>query len=130
MSTDYGTDIRALDDLPDPEVLTSGEENAAYAEARRLITPDGVYEEIGDLTPYDCLDLRDWLGKRPTTNDKASLKSQATQVLTQDPRAAGADVDVSFVGEALELDAQIEGTDGPFSLVLAVDQQGAHLKDR
>ena len=118
---DYGTDVQALDDLPDPEVLCGGETNAAYASGRRLLTPTGALEEIGETEEYDSIDVREWLGARRGEAERASLETQASQVLTQDPRVLSSEVEVALGKGALQLEASLEGTEGPFSLVLSVD---------
>lgn len=124
-SVDYGTDVAALDDLPDPEVLVSGELNVAYAEARRMMTPDDAMEEIGDPEEYDSFDVRDNLGQRSDDTLIADVDSNATQVLSQDVRVLSASVDVTFNGGVLRTAAQVQGQNGPFSLVLSVDSVSA-----
>jgi hypothetical protein len=128
MAVDYGTDIAALTDLPDPEVLVSGETNAAYAEARRLLTPTGALEEVGETAPYDSMDVRDWLGQRLDATTLDDLQAQVSQVLVEDPRALAADVSVPpLAAGALRISSQVEGTQGPFSFVLTVDGVTAML---
>lgn len=117
---DYGTDIEALDDLPDPEVLCSGERNAAYAQARRLLTPDGALEDIGDLSAYDSLDLRDWFGARPSTEDKRTLDADVKTVLQADARARSVAARVDFSAGELAVTSRTVGDDGPFGLVLSI----------
>ncbi len=124
MAVDYGTDLLALDDEQDPEVLVSGELNVAYALARRLLTPAGVMLEIGDTAPYDSLDIRDWLGKRFQLADRSvidDLQMQARAVLSQDVRVRSVTCFVSYNHGTLSVSVQGQGTDGPFSFVLAVD---------
>lgn len=126
-NTDYGTDIAALTDLPDPEVLVSGELNAAYANGRRLLTPTGALEEIGDLEEYDCVDVRDWVGTRQPNDDVSDYEATATQVLTADERNLTAIVDITITDGALTLTGSIVGTDGPFPFVLGVDDVNAQV---
>lgn len=120
MATDYGTDIEALTDLPDPEVLCSGERNAAHAQARRLLTPDGAMEDVGDLSAYDSLDLREWFGKRPSAADKASLDASVKTVLQADARARSVASRVDITAGELTVTSRTAGDDGPFGLVLAI----------
>lgn len=131
-ATDYGVDVAALDDLPDPEVLASGELNVAYALGRRLLQPAGALEEIGDTAPYDSLDLRDWLGKRMSEADRADLEAQVVHVLSQDERVLTVAATVTLTAGAgttrkITVAVEVEGTDGPFSFVLSVDGVTATL---
>lgn len=130
MSTDYGTDVQALDDLPDPEVLCSGDLNVAYALARRWLTPTGALEEIGDPEPYDSIDVREWLGNRFSLTDRSvidDLQTQAQQVLLGDPRVESATVVATYAQGTLTLTARGLGADGPFTLVLSVNGVTASL---
>jgi len=121
MAIDYGTDIAALDDLPDPEVLVSGERNAAYAQGRRLLTPTGALEAIGDAAPYDSIDLREQLGARMSEQDLLDLQAQVHQVLSQDERVIRVEAQLTDTGRALQVEARHEGTAGPFDLVISID---------
>lgn len=124
MTIVYGTELAAVDDLPDPEVLVSEEVAAAYACARRLMTPDGALADIGETEHYTSLNVRDWLGgsydlSDPTTLD--DLGSQATTVLQEEPFAAanGIVVAVTFAEGELTVTALVEGTVALFALVVA-----------
>lgn len=123
----YGTDIAAVDDLPDPEVLCSGEDNVVRALARRLLQPPGVMEEIGEPDPYDSIDLRDWQGRRLSDSDLRDLEAQATQVLAQDERVLSVEVSAAFAGRVLSLEANGNGTEGPFAFILSVDDVSAKI---
>lgn len=122
----YGTDLQALFDLPDPEVMCSEEVNAAYACARRWITPDGALADIGETQQYASINVLDWLGGSFDLNDPsvlADLSSQATQVLLEEPFAAGAIATATFsqngASSTLKLTAQVQGAPGPlFALVV------------
>lgn len=127
MATDYGTDVAAVTDLPDPEQLASGEANVVRALARRLLTPTGTLEAIGDTEPYDSIDLRDYLGGRLGATELAELQQAAVQVLEQDPRVLSADVEAAYSAGRLEVTVNGEGTEGPFSFVLAVDDVTAAI---
>jgi hypothetical protein len=121
MATDYGTDVAAIDDLPDPEALVSDEMNVAYALARRLLTPAGAYEEIGDPDIYDSIDLRDYLGKRISETARADLEAAANRVLAEDPRVATVTATVTFAAGVLSVRVVGDGSDGPFSFVATVN---------
>lgn len=132
MSTlvDYGTDVRCLDDVDDPEVLVSGDLGMAYALARRWLHNPEDFEEIGETEPYDCIDVREWLGNRFSLTDRGvldDLQTQAQQVLLGDPRVQTATVTATFAQGTLTLSARGVGAAGPFSLVLAVDGVTAQI---
>jgi hypothetical protein len=117
----YGSDVQALDDLPDPEVQVAGDLNVAYAIGRRWLSGEGVMQEIGDPEPYDCIDIRDWIGGNGTAQTLADLETQATQVAEQDPRVLSIDVTASYQTGRLSLTGEGQGTGGPFRLVVSVD---------
>jgi hypothetical protein len=122
MSIVYGSDIQALFDLPDPEITCSEEVAAAYACARRWLTPDGALADVGETQQYDSFDVTEWLGSSVDLNDQAvlnDLSTQATQVLLDEPYAqGGVRVTATFAAGALKLTAQIAGASGPFALVV------------
>lgn len=124
----YGTDIQALFDLPDPEVICSEETNAAYACARRLLTPSGALTDIGEVQQYDSICVTDWLGGSYDLSNPAvlnDLQAQAQQVLLEEPFAANASVTVFYGGGVLSLYAQVQGQPGPlFTLVVTSGAAG------
>jgi hypothetical protein len=119
----YGTDVQALFDLPDPEVLCSGDLNVAHALSRRLANDSDAMEEIGDNDEYDAINLNDWLGgdfdltNRTVTDD---LQQQAQQVLLKDPRVLTVVVQATYTNGALSVKVTGQGADGPFSFVLPI----------
>lgn len=122
MSTDYGTDLAAVDDLPDPDAYATGAQDVAYALARRLLTGDGALAEIGETVPYTSIDVREYLGARgmdAATVDR--LQSDATKALREDPRVATVGVVANFGAGVLTVSVSGTGTAGPFSFVLTVD---------
>lgn len=128
----YGTDILAIDDLPDPEVLGAGEINVAYALARRLAQPPDAMEEVGDTDEWDSIDVRDFLGgdfdlTDPTFVDQ--IQQQATQVLRKDPRVLTVTVQATLASGKLTLVVIGQGAAGPFSFVVAVDQVTVTLSE-
>lgn len=117
----YGTDVRCLDDVDDPEVLVSGDLNMAYALARRWLHDPEEFEEIGETVPYDCIDVRSWFGRRLNLNERSTLddiQTQHQQVLLGDRRVDSVTVTATFAQGLLTLSAQGQGSAGPFSLVL------------
>jgi len=130
MATDYGIDVRCLDDVDDPEVLVSGDLNVAYALARRWLHDPEEFEEIGETKPYDCIDIRGWFGQRLSLTDRSTLdniQTQHAQVLLGDVRVLSATVAASFANGVLTLTANGQGTNGPFTLVLASNGVTAQL---
>lgn len=126
----YGTDVRCLDDVDDPEVLVSGDLNMAYALARRWLHDPEEFEAIGETEPYDCIDARGWFGKRLNLNDRTTLddiQTQHQQVLLGDPRVRTATVTATFAQGLLTLTAQGQGANGPFGLVLQVSSVTAQI---
>lgn len=131
MAIDYGTDIAAVDDLPDPETYVSGLQNVAYAMVRRWLTPTGGMADVGETEDYACIDVRQWLGGSFDLNDPstlADLEHQATQVqLGVDERVSACAVKASFNAGTLSLEAQGFGPEGPFSFVLRVSSLTTEL---
>lgn len=124
MATDYGSDVLALDDLTDPEQIVSGDLAAAYELARRLVTPDGAYAEIGDTAPYDSLDLREYMGARINLYNRAEidrLQAKCRQVLERDPYVQRVAVVATFAAGTLSVSVQGEGAEGPFAFVVGVN---------
>jgi hypothetical protein len=120
----YGTDVQALADLPDPEVMCSEAAAAAYQCARRLLTASGALQDIGETQQYDSIDIREWLGARFGLSDSSvltDLQAQATQVLLDDPFVQAVQVTVSYAGGTLTLSVQVQGTQGPFAFVIATN---------
>lgn len=127
MATDYGTDVRALNDLPDPEVLASGDDNVVNALARRLAQDPDALEEIGDFNEYDSINLNDWLGGDFDLNDRNVLddiQQQATQVLRKDTRVLDVLVQATYATGTLSVVVRGQGSGGPFGFVLPVTADG------
>lgn len=124
MATDYGSDVRALDDLPDPEEIATADENVAYAQARRVIQDPSAFDEIGETEEYVCVDIRDALGSRMDETEKATLIEACNQALNDDERIDSADVDAQFTTDGLQVSASHEGAAGPFDLVVAAGPDG------
>jgi hypothetical protein len=122
---DVGIGIIALLDLTDVAVFGTGNELVAYGLAMRLLTPSGALVECGDPSPYDSLNLRDYLGAR--LSDTRSLEAACNQVLGQDERADSVSATVSFSAGVIRVAVHFENAAGPFDFVLAVDQVTASL---
>jgi hypothetical protein len=122
------TDIKALDDLPDPEELVSGDENIAYAQARRFLQPDGALEDIGDDGEFASMDVRDALGRRMDETDRADFEATANLVATADEeRINSAEVVVSLGGNVMTIEETHETATGEYRMVLRVDDVSATL---
>lgn len=131
MATVYGTDIRALDDLPDPEELCSEEENAAYAIARRHASGEGCLEEIGDEAPYDCFDIEELLDQDVDDTLRQRLELRSTQVTEDDEYVVSASSEARVTAaNAVELSIKAEGGEGPFDLVIGIDKLSIQLLRR
>lgn len=120
----YGTDLAALEDIADPEVLVSEELNVTFALARRLMTDPQALEEIGDLEEYDSINLNDWLGGDFDLTDRNvldDLQQQATRCLLKDPRVRTVTVRATYATGSLVVTTNGDGTGGPFAFVLGVD---------
>lgn len=127
---DFGTGIYALTDRPDPEVRCSGNTLVAVRLARRLLTPNGAFEAIGDTHPYESLNLRDWLGMRPTPDQVAELNSSMVQVLGTDERVSSVSAVATFAGGQLSVAVSGETAAGPFNFVVELAQlTGARLAE-
>lgn len=121
MSIDLGTDISTPVDpatgLPDLDPffgLVDGIEGLAQALFARIVTPTGGL--IDDLSyGHDV---------RENLNDSAPSPSRIAAAVTSqwlaDERVLGAEVSVTFEGEALTISGLVESSEGPFRLVIAV----------
>jgi hypothetical protein len=127
-ATDYGTGIQALDDLPDPVRLCSGATNAAYRAARRLLQRADAYEEIGVVEEYDCLDLRDYLGRRMSLQDVRDLENACEQVLSEDKFIATVTVSATLSANQISVEVRAEGSEGSFGFVLNVTNAGFTIR--
>lgn len=131
MATSLGVDIAAVDDLPDPELYVSEQQNVAYAMMRRWLTDTNGMSDVGETEDYACINVRNWLGGSYDFTDAstlADLEQQATQVqLNVDPRVTACAVVASYAGGTLALSAQGYGPNGPFNFVLQVSQLTTQL---
>src|SRR5688572_26938929 len=124
---DTGVDVKALDDLPDPEEIAAGDLNVAHARGRLLLQPDDALEEIGDDEDCDSIDLRDYLGESMDDEELEELEARVNQILSRDPRVETVEASVTLTGGALRVEADGNGSEGPFSFVLSVDEVSATI---
>lgn len=120
MAADYGIDVSCVDDLDPTFALVSGPVALAQALARRLATPrgglfyDGTYGY--DLRAILNASVEDFGGT-------FAIASAVEAECMKDERVARAGATVSFNRgtEKLTVAVAIEGSEGPFDLVLSVD---------
>ena len=127
MATDFGTDVAAISDLPDPENLIGGIGNVAYAVARRWLTQSGALVEIGDTAQYTCFDIRDYFGARITASTITEIEGLCIAAAGDDPRVQSVSASVSFLSGVIRVSASVTTADGPFDFVLTVDNITAAL---
>jgi hypothetical protein len=121
-------DVLAIDDLPDPERVGAGEDNAVRALARRLLQPPDANAEIGDLVPIETIDLRDYLGDTPTTQELRDLEAVVERCIADDERVREVEsVSAVHGGNRLQVSVSGLGSEGPFSFVLSVDDVSVAL---
>lgn len=114
----YGIDISCVYDVDPTCREVSGNLVLGQACARRLITPRGTL--IDD--PNYGYDLRQLINDDLSQRDIANLSTNITQELLKDERVLAADVKITVTsaGNAIVI-VQITGADGPFQLVLSVN---------
>ena len=123
--TDYGTDIAGHAWLGNPWGLASGLTNLANALLCRLTTPLGTLDDH----PGYGYDVRDLLLSDLSPAELDAARSAIEAQLEDDDRvlSAKATLALDISTGVLTMDLDIEGADGPFSLVLAVSQVSAEV---
>lgn len=116
---DLGSDVFAVTDLDPGFRLVSGRLAHAQAIARRLATPRGDLERIGDDPDYGS-DLRQFVGDDVGPRVVFEVASLVEREALKDERTLSATATVTFAGGALMVALRITDAAGPFSLVLAV----------
>lgn len=125
INTDYGIAIDMKDDLPLRWRFARGRKNLANAIARRLTTPPGALAAISSDYGRDYgYDLRDLLNDDMGPTEVAAAQAAIAVACEQDDRVRSAQVTLTAQPAASSLTVQIDlvDADGPFSLVLSVDQ--------
>lgn len=129
MATNYGIGIAAITDRPDPEVRVSGLLHVGHRLARRLFTPNGALLAIGDDAPYETLNLRDWIGARPTAAEVEQLNTAMAGILSADEAVETVTAAATFVGGLLSVAVEGTGAEGPFAFVITADAvTGAQIR--
>ena len=115
---DFGTDVSAFPSIGAKARMVSGVRNYLEALVRRWTTPRGALFYAPDYGR----DLRAWLNKEDTAANRFSLAVEAAAEAEADPRTISADAEVVAVvpGSAYKLRVDLETTEGPLSLILAV----------
>lgn len=126
---EYGIGIYALTDRPDPEVRCSGTTLVSVRLARRLLTPNGAFLAIGDEEPYESLNLRDWLGLRPTADEVNALNAAMSQVLGSEERVTTVTATATFAAGVLSVAVSGTAAEGPFNFVVELSAlTGARIR--
>ncbi|MCS7069103.1 MAG: hypothetical protein N2313_04600 [Meiothermus ruber] len=115
---DFGTDLSALPDLNFS--VKSGTANLAEAVARRLITPRGRL--FYDLS-YG-LDLRQYLNEALTDEVRYEIETLVAAECEKDERVLSASatlIDAPPQARALQIAIDLETSDGPFRLIVEID---------
>ena len=133
MTTPAGTGPLALLDLPDPCVLGTGDDVAAYGLAARLLTPPDAPAEWSEPLPVACINLAAFVGSRLDERGRADIERQSNAVLGQDTRcasvAASITLDRAIGGNVVAIRCAVSavGSSGPFSFVVSVDAVTAQI---
>lgn len=122
--TDYGTDVFALVDFDPTMPMVSGPKVAINRLVRRLYTPRGSCPHA----PNDGIDIRDFLnGSTPVIIIAGQIRSE----LLKDEACLDAKIVVTIGGtfqrRTLRCDITVQLADGPFSLVLSVNDVTVEL---
>lgn len=114
-----GIDIHCVTDLDPMFRLVSGPTAVAQRHARRFQTPTGQLLEHAEYG----YDVRNLLNASSGATTLYRLKSIIEQQMLRDDETEAAEVDVTFVESTNKLTLHVKGqtAQGPFSLVLGVD---------
>lgn len=122
---DLGVDVGCVSDIGRTLGTVSGLTNLAHALARRLSTPRGglFYD------PDYGLDLREWINEGLTDSGIVELGSLIEAEVRKDDRAREATATASYnrATRALTVDMSIDTVEGPFRMILAVDEIAVSL---
>ncbi|TAL29024.1 MAG: hypothetical protein EPN98_21520 [Phenylobacterium sp.] len=119
-ATDFGTDVDCRSGVPLRWGLVSGRANVINALARRFVTATGA---LPDDTAYG-LDLRGYLNAGLTASGLSQLRSSIIAQCELDKRVQSCDTvvfDFNAQASTLVVTLVISDADGPFTLVLAVN---------
>ena len=116
---DLGTDLRALADLDARVPIQGGLRNLGEALARRLQTPRGGLFYAPDYGT----DIRAWLNESFTPASFFRAKVAVEAECEKDERVKAATATVRLgLNQTLVIELLVELAQGPFRLVLSVDQ--------
>lgn len=123
---EFGKAINVVDDLPIRwEPYVDGIANLARAIARRLTTPRGGLFYAPDYG----LDIRGMIGGTRRADEFSSWESAIAAEAEKDDRvdAATATVTYDFANATATVRVDLDTSEGPFSLVLSVDDVSASV---
>ncbi len=121
---DFGSCWSCVSDLTMPSTMATGFQVVAEAIARRWQTPRGGL--IDD--PNYGYDLSDFVNDDLSKEELANIAHQAGAEAEKDERVLSCEVTVTFVtGGLLTVTGKVTTTQGPFALVVSVDQVSVSL---
>lgn len=122
MATNQGTDLRALLDLHDPEQYTSGPENVAHSKMRSVFEEENTNATYGDPLGNDTIDIRKWMGARPSASQIATITDTVVDVLEEpDDRVADVTAVAELVGTKLRVGVEVATNNQTAELVRDID---------
>lgn len=127
MATPAGVGILALLDLPDPCVLGTDNDVAAYTLAARILTSPDAPAEWNEPQPVICIDLRAALGSRLDRAGLDEWQARANEALGQADEVESAAATLTFAGGVLRCVVQAVGSAGPFAFVISIDSVSAQI---
>lgn len=120
----FGLDVSAIPDLDPMLALQGGRRVLAEAVARRLTTQRGSLFYAPDYG----LDIRDYLNEGFTPSALFQAQSAIEAEVEKDERVISATVTLSNPRpDTLRISIRIEAADGPFEMVLSIDQLTVQL---
>lgn len=121
--TAFGSCWSCISDLVMPATMATGFQVVGEAVVRRWQTPRGGL--IGD--PNYGLDLSDMVGADLTRVEIAALANAASSEAEKDERVLSCDVTLTFFNGTMTVIGRIQTAQGPFQLVVSVDQVSVTL---
>jgi hypothetical protein len=127
MATVYGSDTTCLTDIPlidqqvtDPRILVG------QRTARRLTTPRGALAAIND-DPAFGWDVRQYINAKLTPAQIAGAQAQIESEVLKDEQIQSVNATLTFSEGSLSISLQLQGSAGPFTLTLNVEQLTTQL---
>ena len=117
MATNYGTSLSCVSDLICPGRLVTGRRAIGEAIARRLQTPRGGLLDDPDYG----YDLRGLVNGDVDTSFLSQIGYFVSIEAEKDERVGSASASVTFLNGALSVRMMVTTAEGPFTLVLSVN---------